>query len=137
MSISEISPATAVKKPRSVGAPAFKINRAAATSLRGKLRHRVIVLRFISVLLILSALSAVAAGIALIYYAGDLVANQRSAGIDILLRADEQLRLQRQQAESDLNSIAGKNEANQLLFERATREKDKTTARIAELRGKR
>ena len=79
---------------RAASASAFAITSAAALQLRAVLTKRVLGFRATSAVLLVATLLAIAGGIALIFYAGELATRQHSADVDSLLEADTKVRSQ-------------------------------------------
>jgi hypothetical protein len=86
------------------GAPAlseFKITSKAAAGLIRGLMRRVIWHRFTAAVLMLAALGAIGGGIALIFYAGELAKQQRSADVTTLIEHENALNGQREQISAE------------------------------------
>ncbi len=83
-------PVGAVSSARPFQPPlAFKITSSAAALMMRSLTWRARWLHAMSAILILAALAAIGGGIWLIYYAGDLAIQQRSADVDQTAREPE------------------------------------------------
>lgn len=107
MSLAEIERRKALvpqKKPRTP-APRETIKASAAIAVVALMGRRVSTLRTISALLMVATMAAVLGGIALIFFAGELAAQQRQSEINALLRVSDGLRTEREKTLGDMKAI--------------------------------
>jgi hypothetical protein len=133
MSVAEISAVstTPAKRAQLTRTSGYKISAAAAEPVEKLLARRVMWLRLTSATLMFAALVAIFGGIALIFYAGELATQQRSADVDILLQSDERLRAQRQQLVDELEKARERVSRGQEMLPYYQRQKESAEKEFA------
>jgi flagellar biosynthesis component FlhA len=99
--ISESVPLLLTKFSRKKNSFRFKLPADISSTLSTQLSGRTRNLHVVCFVLMFFAVVAIVGGLVIIYYAGELAMQQRSADVDILLQNDERLRAQREQIQSD------------------------------------
>ena len=108
----------------------FKITPGAATRVEGALRRRVLGHRATAAILMLAALLAIAGGITLIFYAGDLAKQQRTADVESLVERANDL-----SKKADAIRDGARNEISRLI-ERPKAESDYYSSQVTDLKDK-